>query len=50
MMSDEAYFHLTGTTNKQNCRYWALSGGNPRIIYEEPLHNPCVTVWPGVTA
>ena len=28
MMSDEAYFHLNDTVNKQNCRYWAAE--NPR--------------------
>ena len=35
---DEAHFHLSGTVNKQNFRYWSES--NPR-----ELHHPKVTVW-----
>ncbi len=41
MRSYEVHFHLTGTVSKQNCRYWAPSGDNPRIIREKPLHDLC---------
>ena len=41
--SDEAHFHLCGSVNKQNFRYWAES--NPRELHERPLHCPRVTVW-----
>ncbi|KAL4084247.1 hypothetical protein QTP88_028072 [Uroleucon formosanum] len=40
--SDEAHFHLSGTVNKQNFRYWAAN--NPRQLHERPLHSPKVTV------
>ena len=43
IMSDEAHFHLNGTVNKQNLRYWAPE--NPRNIHERPLHSARVTVW-----
>jgi hypothetical protein len=43
VMSDEVHFHLNGTVNKQNCRYWASE--NPRGLHERPLHSPKVTVW-----
>lgn len=43
LMSDEAHFHLNGSVNKQNFRYW--SSQNPRNIHEKPLHSPKVTVW-----
>jgi len=42
-MSDEAQFHLNGTVNKQNCRYW--SPDNPHNIHQRPLHSDRVTVW-----
>lgn len=45
--SDEAHFHLSGTVNKQNFRYWAAN--NPRQLHERPLHSPKVTVWCGVS-
>jgi hypothetical protein len=41
--SDEAHFHLSGTVNKQNFRYWAAE--NPREVHARPLHSPKVTVW-----
>ena len=41
--SDEAHFHLSGTVNKQNFRYW--SQNNPRELHQRPLHSPKVTVW-----
>lgn len=43
--SDEAYFHLNGSVNKQNCRYWSPKGQNPRLKHQQPLHSPTVTVW-----
>lgn len=43
IFSDEAHFHLSGTVNKQNFRYW--SGNNPRELHQRPLHSPKVTVW-----
>jgi hypothetical protein len=43
IFSDEAHFHLAGTVNKQNFRYWAEN--NPRNLHERPLHSPRVTVW-----
>jgi hypothetical protein len=47
MISDEAHFHLSGVVNKQNYRYW--SDSNPKIIHEQPLHSPKVTVWAGIS-
>jgi hypothetical protein len=41
-MSDEAYFHLTGLVNKQNCRYW--SDWHPQELIQKPLHSSKVTV------
>lgn len=43
--SDEAHFHLNGSVNKQNCRYWSHKGQNPRLKHQQPLHSPKVTVW-----
>ncbi len=48
MITDEAHFYLNGDVNKQNLRYW--SDKNPRIINEQPLHSPKITVWKGVAA
>jgi hypothetical protein len=47
MIIDEAHFHLNGTVNKQNRRYWASD--NPRALHQRPLHSPKVTVWCAVT-
>lgn len=46
--SDEAHFHLSGYTNKQNCRYWAPE--NPQELHQRPLHSPKVTVWCAVSS
>jgi hypothetical protein len=46
-MTDKVYFHLNGTINKQNFKYW--SDHNPYELHECPLHNPKVTVWCGVS-
>jgi len=43
MISDEAHFHLNGSVNKHNFRYWAPQ--NPHKVHERPLHIPKVTVW-----
>ena len=48
VMSDEAHFHLSGTVNKQNMRYWAQN--NPCELHQRPLHDPKVTVWCAVSA
>jgi len=40
--SDEAHFHLSGTVNKQNFRYW--SERNPRELHQRAAHDPKVTV------
>jgi len=47
MMSDEAYFHLDGYVNKQNCRFWAAE--NPRELHQRPLHTAKVSVWCGIS-
>jgi hypothetical protein len=36
-------FHLSGTVNKQNFRYWAAE--NPPELHVRPLHSAKVTVW-----
>ena len=41
--SDEAHFHLSGSVNRQNFRYWSES--NPRELHEKPLHSERVIVW-----
>lgn len=43
LMSDEAHFHLDGSVNKHNCRFWCSD--NPQILQERPLHSARVTVW-----
>lgn len=43
MSSDEAHFHLSGSVNKQNFRFWSAT--NPQELHERPLHSPKVTVW-----
>ena len=42
LMSDEAHFHLHGTVNKQNFRYW--SAANPHELHQHPTYHPKVTV------
>ena len=41
LMSDETHFHLHGTVNKQNFRYW--SAANPHEL-QRPTYDPKVTV------
>ena len=48
IMSDEAYFHLGGYVNKQNCRIWASE--NLKMLIEKPLCPQRVTVWCGFWA
>ena len=47
LMSDEAHFHLHGTINKQNFRYW--SAANPHELHQRPTYDQkvtvCCTVW-----
>ncbi|KAF2354978.1 hypothetical protein FHG87_014267 [Trinorchestia longiramus] len=45
--SDEAHFHLSGSVNEQNCRYWKKD--NPRELHQRPLHSPKATVWCAVS-
>lgn len=45
IFSDEAHFHLNGYVNRQNYRIWGQEIS--RVIVEEPLHSPKVTVWCG---
>ena len=47
IMSNEAYFHLNGFVNKQNCKIWAIE--NPRTVHQHELHPIKCTVWCGVT-
>uniref|UniRef100_A0A914WUE5 Transposase n=1 Tax=Plectus sambesii TaxID=2011161 RepID=A0A914WUE5_9BILA len=46
LFSDKAHFHVHGTVNKQNFRYW--SNSNQHWFREEPLHSPRVTVWAAI--
>lgn len=41
--SDEAWFHLDGYVNSQNCRIW--SAENPHAFQERPLHARKIGVW-----
>ncbi|XP_057675297.1 uncharacterized protein LOC130905701 isoform X2 [Corythoichthys intestinalis] len=41
--SGEAHFHLSGSVNKPNMRYWCPE--NPRELHQRPLHALHVTVW-----
>ena len=46
LTSDKAHFHLNGSVNKQNFRYWLTV--NPRQVHKRPLHCDRVTVWAAV--
>ena len=48
LMTDEAYFHLSGYVNKQNYRYWPPE--NPQEIHQHPLHSESLTVWCGIAS
>jgi hypothetical protein len=37
IMSDEAWFYLSGHVNSQNTRYWAVE--NPHLVHEQPLQD-----------
>jgi len=43
LMSDEAHFHVYGTVNKQNFRYW--SAASPHELHQCPTYDPNVTIW-----
>ena len=45
--SDEATFHLSGSVNKHNCRFWGHE--SPHITQSLPLNSPKVTVWCAIT-
>jgi hypothetical protein len=45
--SDEAWFHLSGYVNSQNCRIWSTK--NPHVFQETPLHAIKVGVWLAVS-
>lgn len=47
LMSDEAHFLLSGSVNKQNCRFWGTE--NPQKLHQRPLHSPKLTVWCGIS-
>ena len=48
MFSDEAHFHLSGSVNRQNFRYWSET--NPRELHQTPLHSPRVTTWCAISS
>jgi hypothetical protein len=41
--SDEAWFHLSGYVNSQNCRIWSTE--NTHVFQETPLHPIKVGEW-----
>ena len=41
--SDEATFHLNGSVNKHNVRYWCET--NPNVTIETVMHSPKLNVW-----
>lgn len=43
--SDEAHFHLCGSTNKT-----CAIDTNPRELHQRPLHSPKVTVWCAISS
>jgi hypothetical protein len=43
MLSDEAWFHVSGHVNSRNTRYW--SAENPHMLHQEPLHDQKIGVW-----
>jgi hypothetical protein len=46
LMTDQAYFHLSGCVTKQIFRFWAEE--NPQQLHQRPLHSARMTVWCGV--
>jgi hypothetical protein len=48
LMSDEAYFHLSGFVKKQNFRYWSAT--NPKEINDRQLHSSKVTVYCAISS
>ena len=46
--SDEAHFHLNGSVNRQNVRYWGSI--RPHDVLEVPLHSPKCTAWCAMSA
>ncbi|GFT11537.1 uncharacterized protein TNCV_2523521 [Trichonephila clavipes] len=48
LWTDKAHFHLGGSVNTHNCRFWETD--NPHSNLRVPLHSPKVTVWCGFSA
>jgi len=48
LMSDEAYFNLSGFVKKQNFRYWSAT--NPIDLHARPLHISKVAVWSAISS
>jgi hypothetical protein len=49
IMSDKAWFHLSGHVNSQNTRYWSVD--NPNTIHQQDLHDKKkIGVWCAVSA
>ena len=48
LVTDEAWFHLSGYVNSQNSRHWAIE--NPHVIHESPLHPVKIGVWCAISA
>jgi hypothetical protein len=46
-LSDEAHFHLDGSVNKQNTRFWASE--NPQRVVETSLQPVMCTEWCAVS-
>ena len=48
IFSDEASFHLSGSVNRQNTRYWGIE--NPHTILESKRFSPHLNVWIAVSS
>ena len=47
IMSDEAWFHLSGRVNSQNTQYWAAE--NPHLVHEQSFQDKKFGVWCAVS-
>lgn len=45
--SDEAHFNLSGSVNRQNCRFWGTE--NPHEVQETKKFSPHVTCWVAIS-
>lgn len=41
---NEAHYHLNGSVNKQNCRYWSPKG-RTHVLNINSLHSQKVKAW-----